>query len=193
MESVQTELTKFQREFLWELSIPEKQVIDLAEAIPAESYGWRPAADARSFSEALVHIAAACFMLLYGAEMYTSEVRAVCGEFEGEGWARWRAMVRHNLALETSLTAKADVVDLLKRAFAEVRHTFAEIGPEEMDVARNFGGEMTTLRRFYLRILAHSHEHMGQVVAYARVMGYKVPWPDPIKTIEQMAAGTAAR
>ena len=188
MPTVLADLTKFQKEFLWELSIPEKQVIDLAEAIPAESYAWRPAEDARSFSEALVHIAAGCFMLLYHAGVHTPEVMALCGRPEGEEWVQWLAMVRRGLALEKNTTAKAEVIDLLKRGFAEVRQAFVEISPEEMDASRDFGGEPTTVRRIYLRILAHSHEHMGQVVAYARVMGYKVPWPDPIQVMEQMVA-----
>ena len=188
MEAVPTELTKFQKEFLWEWSIPEKQAIDLAVAIPAESYGWRPAENARTFSEALVHIAAGCFMLLYRAEVHTPEVMKVCGSPKGDGMAKWVALVRHSLAIEKRTTAKDDVIALLKRGFAEVRHTFTEIGPDQMDASRDFGGETTTVRRIYLRILAHSHEHMGQVVAYARIMGYTVPWPDPIKLMEQMVA-----
>lgn len=186
--TVQTELTKFQGEYLWEFSIPEKQLLALAEAVPAEAYNWRPAADARSFSEALVHVAAACFMLLYRAEMHTPEVMAFCTPVEGEGMAKWLAMVRRSVAFEKSITAKADVIDLLKRAFAEVRHTFDEINEQEMDAMRDFGSEPTTLRRIYLRILTHSHEHMGQVVAYARTMGYRTPWPDPVNVMERMVA-----
>jgi len=193
MDAVQSELTRFQKEFLWELSIPEKQVMDLAASIPAESFSWRPAENARSFSEALVHIAAGCFMLLYRAEKYTPEVMKVCGSPKGDGMAKWVALVRHSLAIEKRTTAKNDVLALLKRGFAEVRHTFAEIGPDQMDASRDFGGETTTVRRIYLRILAHSHEHMGQVVAYARIMGYKVPWPDPIELMEQMVANSAPR
>lgn len=188
METVQANLTTFQGEYLWELSIPEKQVIALAEATPEQAYGWRPAADARSFSEALVHIAAACLMLLYRAEIRTPEVLALCESVEPDGMAKWLGQVRRGLELERTTTAKADVIHLLNRGFAEVRTAFCEANEQEMNTTRDFGGEMTTMRRIYLRILAHSHEHMGQVVAYARAMGFKTPWPDPIKEMERIVA-----
>jgi len=41
----------------------------------------------------------------------------------------------------------------------------------------------------YLRMLAHSHEHMGQAIAYVRSMGIKAPWPDPLKNLDRIAAG----
>jgi hypothetical protein len=45
-------------EYLWEFDIAERQLLALAEAFPAERYGWRPADTARSVSEVLVHVAA---------------------------------------------------------------------------------------------------------------------------------------
>ena len=192
MEGALAEVNQFQREYLWELQYAENQIMQLAEAVPAEAYGWRPANDARSFSKALVHIAAACMMLIYRAELYTPEVMAFCGNPAGEGMAKWVAMAHNGLALEKTLIEKGPVIDALKRAFHEVRQTFLEIPEEDMETVRDFGGEVTTMRRIYLRILTHCHEHMGQVVGYARMMGFPVPWPDPIHVMEQMAASKTA-
>ena len=36
-------LPGFKGEFLWEFDTAERQLLALAEAFPAESYGWRPA------------------------------------------------------------------------------------------------------------------------------------------------------
>lgn len=188
-----TKLTSFQREFLWELNIPRVQLLALAEAIPEEAYGWRPAADARSFSEALVHIGAGMMMLLFRAEVYSQDVMEFCGAVEGEGIPMWLEMVHRSFAKEKSLTKKADVIDLLKKGFAAVEHAFTATSENELAARRDFGGENTTARRIYLRILAHSHEHMGQVVAYARAMGFRVPWPDPVKQMEEMAVADARR
>src|SRR6201989_3613166 len=41
-----------------------RQLIALAEAIPAEKYSWRPATGVRSVSEVFMHIAIANFWLL---------------------------------------------------------------------------------------------------------------------------------
>ena len=39
-----------------------RQLVGLAEAIPAEKFGWRPATGVRSVSEVLMHIALANFI-----------------------------------------------------------------------------------------------------------------------------------
>lgn len=180
--------TTFQSEYLWELSIPRVQLLALAEAIPEDVYGWRPAQDARTFSEALVHIGAGIMMLLYRAEAYAPEVMEFCGPLDGDGMPLWLEMVHRSLAKEKALTKKADVIGLLKEAFAVVEREFAATNEEQLAATRDFAGEVTTARRIYLRILAHTHEHMGQVIAYAREMGFHVPWPDPIREMERIAA-----
>jgi hypothetical protein len=48
----------------------------------------------------------------------------------------------------------------------------------ELERGLHFFGEDTTLRRVYLRLLAHAHEHMGQMIAYCRFSGIELPWPD---------------
>lgn len=186
-------LTSFQSEYLWELSIPRVQLISLAEAIPEEAFGWRPAGDARSFSEVLVHIGGGMMMLLYRAEAYTPEVMQFCGPLEGEGMTLWVEMVHRGVEKEKALTAKSDVIELLKQAFAAVEKCFSNCSEEQLSQKRDFGGELTTARRIYLRILAHTHEHMGQAIAYAREMGFHVPWPDPVRELERMAAAEVSR
>lgn len=185
-------LTSFQREYLWELEIPRKQVLALAEAIPEEAYSWRPAEDARTFSAVLVHIAAAHLMLLWRADVVLPDVMEFCGAIEGEGLAQWVATAHKGLATEKSLTAKPAILDLLRRSFECVREALVTTSEADLEQERDFGTEISTYRRVYLRILCHAHEHMGQAVAYARALGYPVPWPDPVKVLEQMAAQTSA-
>ena len=192
MEAVQVEISRFHREFLRELSIPHTQLLALADAVPGEAYGWRPAADARSFSEALVHIAAGNLMLLYRSGVHTADVMDLCGSVEGERVAQWLAVVHKCLLLERTVTEKPAVIELLRRSFETVRQSFAAVSEEELGAARELFGEATTTRRFYLRILAHSDEHMGQAIAYVRFMGLKVPWPDPVKEMERAVAAAAS-
>lgn len=186
-------MSSFQSEYLWELGIPRIQIMALAEAIPEEVYGWRPANDARTFSEVLVHIAAGMMMLLFRAEVYSPDVMEFCGSVEGEGMTMWLEMVHRSLKVEKAITSKSEVVDLLNKGFAAVEEAFSATSENELAAQHNYGGEFTTARRIYLRILAHTHEHMGQVVAYAREMGFHVPWPDPIKEMERIAAAGVQR
>jgi uncharacterized damage-inducible protein DinB len=37
-------------------------------------------------------------------------------------------------------------------------------------------GQDATVDGMYLRIIVHANEHMGQLVAYARMMGVVPPW-----------------
>ncbi|HEY6393524.1 MAG TPA: DinB family protein [Bryobacteraceae bacterium] len=166
----------FRGEFLWELDIAERQMIALAEAIPAGNYEWRPDEKARSVSEVFVHVAAGNFMLLdivgvaAPADLY--------GEVPAQGQEHFWGLVQRNDELEKNLREKTAVVDILKRSLQAVRKAFAESTNEQLDRGRHFFGEQTTVRRVYLRQLAHTHEHMGQMIAYVRSMGLPPPWPD---------------
>jgi uncharacterized damage-inducible protein DinB len=40
----------------------------------------------------------------------------------------------------------------------------------------DFFGKPATANAIYLRILAHTNEHLGQMIAYARMAGITPPW-----------------
>src|SRR5204862_4249134 len=60
----------FRAEFLADLDEVQKKIVDLANAVPAEKYTWRPNADVRSVSEVYMHIAGGNYFLatLVGAQ-----------------------------------------------------------------------------------------------------------------------------
>lgn len=167
----------FKGEFLWELEVQENQTVALAEAFPAEQYGWRPERGLRSVSEVFVHLATGNFLLLdlAGARRPAD----LFGQVEGGVLDRLQAIIRKSIGLEGSITEKADVVKLLKRSLEAVREAFTEASDAELERLGHFFGEQTSVRRVYLRMLAHMNEHMGQAVAYARLNGVVPPWPDP--------------
>lgn len=190
MQSVEQQISAFQREYLAEVLIVQTQLIGLAKSIPEESYywGWRPAKDARSFSEVLVHIAAANYSLLRRAGVRTQEVLDIYGSPEGDLPSQMVADVHKNIEMEKTVHGKKEIIDLLKHSFAAVTQAFTTADDEQFDQSLHFLGQDTTVRRVYLRILAHAHEHMGQAIAYARCIGCKVPWPDPVEKLESLAA-----
>lgn len=185
-------LSTFQREYLWELEIPRKQVIELAEAIPEEAYDWRPAEDARTFAAVLVHIAAGNLMLLHRADVCSPEVLKFCGSLSDEDAEQWLRLVRKSVGMERTVTSKEAVLKLLRCSFDAVKTAVSSMKPEELETSRVLREEVTTYRRVFLRILAHADEHMGQAIAYAQVMGFRVPWPDAVKMMEEKLATVAA-
>jgi hypothetical protein len=78
-----------------------QQLIALAEATPAEKFSWRPAPGVRSTSEVYMHIAEANFYLL-----------SVTGP-------KMPADMKEGI--EKSVTAKADVINWLKRSLEAVK------------------------------------------------------------------------
>jgi len=52
------------RGYLPEFNHSSRQILQLAEAMPAEKFGWRPTPGVRSVSEVYMHIAVANFFLL---------------------------------------------------------------------------------------------------------------------------------
>jgi len=166
----------FHGEFLWELEIAERQLMAMAEAIPAETYDWRPDRDARSISEVFVHVAAGNFMLL--EVVGTPAPADLYAQIPAQGQERFLGLIRRNDELEKSVRAKAAVKDLLNRSLQAVTKSFTQADDAELDRRRHFFSEQTTVRRVYLRLLTHAHEHMGQMIAYMRINGMRPPWPD---------------
>jgi len=134
-----------------------QQLIDLANTIPAEKYGWRPAPGVRSVSEVYMHIALANFFLL-----------SVTGPKMPADLS--------SPDLEKSVTGKADVIDWLKRSLEAVKTAHATVTPADLRRKVKISGRDATVDGMYLRIIVHANEHMGQLVAYARVNGIAPPW-----------------
>ena len=78
--------------------------------------------------------------------------------------------------MEKTVTAKADVIGWLKRSLDAVKTAHAALKSEDAQrKVKTFGLE-ATVDAVYLRIIVHANEHMGQLVAYARMNGIVPPW-----------------
>jgi len=171
------DLATFKSEYLAELEYTSRNVIAMAQAMPAEKYGWRPGAGVRSVSEVYMHIATGNFILVDIIGQKAPE--DLYGKAEASGRERLMALLKRNAELEKTVTEKQRVVALLERSLAAAREAFEKAGAADLDKHVNFFGRDKTARAVYLRILAHVNEHMGQSVAYARVNGIVPPWSRP--------------
>ena len=135
------------------------RVVQLAEAIPADKYGWRPAEGVRSVSEAVMHVAAANFALASALGVAPPE---------GADLENLEKVADREQVLATLKTS----IDHAKKALE---------GAEGTDYNRTvnaFGFEMPAARAVVI-LAAHSHEHLGQLIAYARSNGVTPPWSQP--------------
>jgi uncharacterized damage-inducible protein DinB len=166
----------FRGEFLWELEIAERQIVSIAEAIPDLKYAWRPDEKARSVSEVFIHVATGNFMLL--DIVGVSAPQDLYADIPADGHERFVGLIRRNDELADSTREKAVVVDILKRSLQHVTNSIGQSSEAELERQLHFFREQTTVRRVYLRLLAHLHEHMGQMIGYLRFNGIAPPWPD---------------
>ncbi len=132
------------------------QLVALAEATPAEKFSWRPAPGVRSTSEVYMHIVGANFYLL-----------SVTGPKMPADW---------NEDLEKTVTSKAEVIDWLKRSLDAVKKAHLAETPKDLQRKVHIADRDATVDGIYLRILLHANEHMGQLVAYARMTSVIPPW-----------------
>jgi uncharacterized damage-inducible protein DinB len=133
-----------------------QQLIALAEVTPAEKFSWRPAPGVRSTSEVYMHIVIANFYLL-----------SVTGP---------KMPADLNDDLEKTVASKADVIAWLKRSLDAVRVARAATKPKDLERKVRIEDRDATVDGMYLRIIVHANEHMGQLIAYARMTGVVPPW-----------------
>jgi uncharacterized damage-inducible protein DinB len=78
--------------------------------------------------------------------------------------------------MEKTVTKKADVIAWLKRSLDAVKTARALLKPGDLERKVKVDGKTVTVDGMYLRIIVHANEHMGQLVAYARMNGIVPPW-----------------
>ncbi len=83
--------------------------------------------------------------------------------------------------LEKTVTGKAEVVGWLKRSLDAVKSAHASVTPADLPRKVQVFGRDATVDGMYLRIIVHANEHMGQLVAYARMNGIAPPWSEGAK------------
>ena len=80
--------------------------------------------------------------------------------------------------IETSVTSKAEVIKWLKRSLDAVKQAHLAAKSDDMKRKVTVAHRDATVDGMYLRILVHNNEHMGQLIAYARMSGVKPPWSE---------------
>jgi uncharacterized damage-inducible protein DinB len=79
------------------------------------------------------------------------------------------------------VTAKADVINWLKRSLDAVKTAHTAVKPGDLERPVKINHTDATVDGMYLRIIVHANEHMGQLVAYARMTGITPPWSETAK------------
>lgn len=140
------------------------KVTGLAEALSQEQYDWRPADGVLSAEEVFMHVTAYNYYYpsLAGADIpgnvsVTSDYATVA-------------------AFEESISGKADVVAALKTSFAHLASEVEKAMGADLEAEVQVFGSTSTVQEAWLGTVTHIHEHLGQLIAYARINGVTPPW-----------------
>ena len=129
---------------------------DLGDAFPDGHFSWRPAEGIRSVSESIVHVAGANFFLTQALGVPMPE------DFSRDA--------------EKTITAKKDVLALLKKSQEHVQKALEKAKGTDLDREIEIFGGKRTARGVFMIIAGHNHEHLGQLIAYARSTDVVPPW-----------------
>lgn len=132
------------------------KVVQLAEAIPAERYAWRPSPGVRSISEVIMHIAMGNYYTTEGAGV------AIPDDIPDDA--------------EQTVADKAAVIRFLHRANVHLRTALQALDDDALDRPTTMFNQKTSYGNVYLFGISHVHEHLGQLIAYSRMNGIVPPW-----------------
>ena len=142
---------------LLDLEAVNKKCVDLAEALPSDKLTWRPSPDTRSFAEVFLHVAGERYAIL-----------SMLGANPPAGFKARE--------YEKSTTDKDRIVEDLNQSWDFMNKTIN--GMTNADFAKllpKLGPQANEGDVVYI-LVADAHEHLGQLIAYARQNGVVPPW-----------------
>lgn len=143
----------FVQEFMGQIDFVKGRLMQLAEAMPEESYSWTPGEGVRSVGEVYVHVAQSNYYML----------SLVKGE-------------KPDMSVGSIESDKKTAIAMMEKAFSVIKEEAAKFSEEDLNKEIEAFGMKFSVRNFMVTMIAHLHEHLGQSIAYARMNGITPPW-----------------
>lgn len=143
----------------------EKKLVALARAMPESTYGWRPGDGVRSTGETFLHVAADNYF-----------IPALMGVAVPAGVAIKGDDFQTTVAFEKQKLTRDQVVAELEKSFKHLRDAMTATSEASLAEPLEFFGQKSTRRALWITATTHLHEHLGQLIAYARSNKVTPPW-----------------
>ena len=138
-----------------------RKFMALAKAVPTDKLVWRPMEGTRSFREVFAHVAAEgnTETAMFGRPLPLGSL----ADFDAE---------------EARLTKLPDdqLIAVMDRAMQSLSATLGGLSPARINSPIRYYGQSTLPRVATTYTLNDLHEHLGQLVAYARMNTIVPPW-----------------
>jgi uncharacterized damage-inducible protein DinB len=151
--SAQTPAPSLAKELAATFQRAAKEILDIAEVMPAEKYAYKPTPEISSFGDQLVHVAGIVQRFVDSAKGAKTEAA-----HHGAG-------------------GKPEVIDLLKKTFQSAQEIVTPLTDTQLlePVKFPFGDRTVTRATFWLGPVYQIRNHHGQLVVYLRMNGIVPP------------------
>src|SRR5712691_1413295 len=149
--SAQTPAPSLAKELAAAFQRAATEILDVAEVMPAEKYGFKPTPEVSSFGDQLVHVAGIIQRFIDTAKGTKTEAA-------------------HHGAM-----AKPEVIGLLKKTFQSAQEMITPLTDAQLLEPVKFGDRTVTRATFWQGPLYQIRNHHGQLVVYLRMNGIVPP------------------
>jgi len=143
----------------------ESKIVGLAKAMPEASYAWRPMPGVRSAGEAFAHVAADNYFLPIALGSVAPAATGISG-------TDYKTVE----AYEKKTRTRAEIIAEVEQSFAFLKKAMADTPDAKMDTTLKMFGRESSVRSTWVMTVTHLHEHLGQLIAYARSNKVTPPW-----------------
>ena len=138
------------------------KIVGLAKAMPASAWDWRPAPGVRSTGEVFMHVAADNYFIPAAPGQPAPAETGI-----GEDYKTVEAFEKRKRTRE-------QIIAELETSFAFLEQRGGDHRRREAGGAVEVAEEST--RQLWIASTTHLHEHLGQLIAYARSNKITPPW-----------------
>ena len=146
-----------------DVAVVKNKLMGLAEAIPEDQYDWRPGEGVRSVRETLLHVAADNYFIPIALGHQPPASTGISDYMSTQ-------------AFEKRELSKDEVRDEVEQSFTYLRRILGESDRETVGDAVSLFGMDSTVQKAWILTTTHLHEHLGQMIAYARSNDVVPPW-----------------
>lgn len=142
----------------------QKKMVGLATAMPAGAFDWKPGEGVRSTSETFMHVAADNYFIPAVMGTAPPAETGINKEYKTAAAFEKKAMPRDQVIAE------------LEKSFTFLKQSMAAFPDAKMDAPLEVFGQKMSNRGMWVAATTHLHEHLGQLIAYARSNKITPPW-----------------
>ena len=148
-----------------DVSEVEKKMIDLSKAIPAAKYSYRPGAGVRSVGEVVMHVAGDNYFIPAAAGTAAPAATGI----NPDDYKTVEAYEKRALSADSAVAQ-------LTASFAFLKDAMKAQTPASLTETKKMFGSEYTGQQTWIMATTHLHEHLGQMIAYARANNIVPPW-----------------